>query len=160
MLGYGGHEAAAGLTIAEEHLPAFREAINEVAQRQLTPDLLVPQLRVDAEACLRDLSPATVAALERLAPFGAGNPRPVLASHSLLLRARPRPSGRTGMHCWVQEPGGPTLEATGFDRAGRWRERLAAAIGPVSLAYSPVLRDGDGQTTVQLQIRDVRTQVD
>ena len=170
LLGFGGHEAAAGMTIAAEHLPAFREAINAVAHERLAPEALVPRLTIDAEISLSELTPSFIEALERLGPFGAGNPRPVFASHGLTLKTAPQLMGRGGLRCWVQQMGsdpitftkkrGQTpfsvLEATGFDRAERWRDRLAAMEGPFSLAYTPVLRHFRGQTAVQLQIKDVQ----
>ncbi len=156
MLGFGGHEAAAGLTIAEDQLPAFKEAINAVAHRRLTPETLVPRLTIDAETELAMMTPAFIEALERLGPFGAGYPRPIFASHDLTLRAAPQITGRGGVRCWVQQGRGPVYEAAGFDRAGHWRETLCAATTPFSLAYTPVLRQVGGETIVQLQIKDVR----
>lgn len=156
MLGFGGHEAAAGLTIAQAQLPAFREAINAVAQQRLAPEALVPRVAVDAEVPLAAMTPAFVDALERLGPFGAGHPRPVFASHQVALHAKPRAMGRGGLRCWVREGSGPVFEASGFDRADRWRDRLADMAGLFSLAYTPVRRSWRGEPTVQLQVKDVR----
>lgn len=156
MLGFGGHEAAAGLTIAEDRLPGFREAINAVAHRRLAPESLVPRLTVEAEIPVGEVTPALVAAIERLGPFGAGNRRPVLASHGLTFRAAPQRLGRTGIRCWVREGLGPVQEAVGFDRAEAWRDRLTASDQPFSLAYTPELATYQGRTSVQLRIQDVR----
>ena len=77
LLRCGGHAAAAGLTIEEDRIPAFRAAINAWAAREYP----VPQpgcYRPDATVTLDELSLAAVGQLERLAPFGAGNPTPLL----------------------------------------------------------------------------------
>ena len=71
---YGGHRAAAGLTIAREDVDAFREAFTTHAAATLTPADLVPQLRVDAVVPGDVLTLALAEELERLAPFGQGNP--------------------------------------------------------------------------------------
>ncbi|MBI4227986.1 MAG: single-stranded-DNA-specific exonuclease RecJ [Candidatus Omnitrophica bacterium] len=163
LTGFGGHEMAAGLTIAADQVAGFRDALNAVAQRRLTPDQLVPTLFVDAEVPLVAMTPALVRALERLGPFGVGNPRPVFASHGLALHAAPQPRGRAGIRCWVRAGRGPVFECSGFDRADRWRDRLLALgkraadiSGPFSLAYTPTLSTWQGQDGVVLQIKDVQ----
>ena len=156
MLGFGGHEAAAGLTITAAQLPVFREAINAVAAQRMAPEHLVPQLTIDAEVPLAALTPELMTQLERLAPCGAGNPTPVFASRQLTFRAPPQPAGRTGLRCWVRQSEGPCLEAVGYDRADRWRDRLAGATQPFALAYTPVRRRTEGIETIQLQIKDVQ----
>ncbi len=71
---YGGHRAAAGLTIAREDIDAFREAFTAHAAATLTPEDLVPELRIDAVVPGDVLTLALAEELERLAPFGQGNP--------------------------------------------------------------------------------------
>ncbi|MDE3134168.1 MAG: single-stranded-DNA-specific exonuclease RecJ [Acidobacteriota bacterium] len=74
LITYGGHRAAAGLSIASEQIPAFREAFERHAGELLTPELLAPAERVDAVVSGADLSLALAEELELLAPFGNGNP--------------------------------------------------------------------------------------
>jgi single-stranded-DNA-specific exonuclease len=71
---YGGHRAAAGLTIARHDVDAFREAFAGHAAEVLTPADLVPELRVDAVVPGDVLTLGLAEELERLAPFGQGNP--------------------------------------------------------------------------------------
>jgi single-stranded-DNA-specific exonuclease len=71
---YGGHRAAAGLTIAREHVDAFRGAFTAHAADVLTPADLMPELRIDAVVPGDALTLALAEELERLAPFGQGNP--------------------------------------------------------------------------------------
>ncbi len=156
LAGFGGHEMAAGLTIAAEQVAGFREALNAVARRRLADDQLVPQLSVDAEVSLATMTPAFMRALERLGPFGAGNRRPVFVSHGVTFHAAPQSRGRAGLHCWVREGNGPVFECSGFDRAERWRDRLVTLDGPFSLAYSPTLSAWRGEPGVMLQIKDVQ----
>lgn len=73
---YGGHAAAAGLTIDEENLPAFRQAINRWAV-QTYPEAQPPVLELDAPAAVAELTVQEVAQLEKLAPFGGGNHQPL-----------------------------------------------------------------------------------
>jgi single-stranded-DNA-specific exonuclease len=74
LVSFGGHRAAAGLTVLPEHLDAFRDAFESHAESLLTADLLTPRHRVDAVASGADLSLELAEELLALAPFGNGNP--------------------------------------------------------------------------------------
>jgi single-stranded-DNA-specific exonuclease len=74
LLRYGGHKAAAGLTIAASEVDAFREAFLEHADAVLTDDDLIPEVRIDAVAQGDALSLDLAEELQQLAPFGMGNP--------------------------------------------------------------------------------------
>ena len=97
LLRYGGHKAAAGLTIARENVEAFRLAFLEHANETLTDEDLIPQVRIDAIAQGDALSLDLAEELQQLAPFGQGNP-PV----SLLVPAAhltdPYALGENGRH--------------------------------------------------------------
>ncbi len=78
LLGFGGHELAAGFTIAEENIPAFREKMNEYALCRGTDKAVESALEVDME--LRRVGDVTLSELEALStlePYGSGNARPV-----------------------------------------------------------------------------------
>ena len=97
LLRYGGHKAAAGLTIARDEVEAFRHAFLEHANETLTAEDLIPQVRIDAIAQGDALSLDLAEELQQLAPFGQGNP-PV----SLLVPAAhltdPYALGENGRH--------------------------------------------------------------
>lgn len=77
LLRYGGHSAAAGLTIEEENISAFRKAINDWAAREYpVPKPVV--LSLDAAVQISELTVPAVQQLARMAPFGGGNPVPLL----------------------------------------------------------------------------------
>jgi single-stranded-DNA-specific exonuclease len=80
MVEYGGHKHAAGLSLVVENIPELRRRINEVAVEQLTLDQLVPEIQVDAELQLNELSPYFIKYLSRFAPYGYSNHRPVFFS--------------------------------------------------------------------------------
>ena len=93
---YGGHRAAAGLTIQRADVPAFREAFAAHAASVLTPEDLRPEVRVDAVAPGNTLTLSLAEELEQLAPFGQGNPAVSLLVPAALLDD-PRPMGE-GRH--------------------------------------------------------------
>jgi single-stranded-DNA-specific exonuclease len=95
LLRYGGHRAAAGLTIARDRVPAFREAFAAHAASVLTPEDLRREVRVDAVVPGDALTLGLAEELEQLAPFGQANP-PVslLVPAALLADPRPLSEGR------------------------------------------------------------------
>jgi single-stranded-DNA-specific exonuclease len=93
---YGGHRAAAGLTIHRADVPAFREAFAAHAAGVLSPEDLRPEVRVDAVAPGDALTLSLAEELEQLAPFGQGNPAVSLLVPAALLDD-PRPMGE-GRH--------------------------------------------------------------
>src|SRR5205085_3124890 len=78
LIRYGGHRAAAGLTIRPDRVPALRDAVERHASEVLTEELLTPVERVDAVVCGSELGLALAEELARLEPCGIGNPSPRL----------------------------------------------------------------------------------
>jgi single-stranded-DNA-specific exonuclease len=114
LLRHGGHRAAAGCTIARDEVDAFRAAFVAHAGATLTAEDLVPCERVDAVVAGDELGLTLAEELERLAPFGVGNP-----TVSLLVPAArlvdPRPMGEEGRHVrFTVEAGGHRARAVAF----------------------------------------------
>jgi single-stranded-DNA-specific exonuclease len=111
---HGGHRAAAGCTIARGEIDAFRAAFVAHADATLSAEDLVPTERVDAVVAGDELGLTLAEELERLAPFGIGNP-----AVSLLVPAArlvdPRPMGEEGRHVrFTVEAGGHRARAVAF----------------------------------------------
>ncbi|NLT71698.1 MAG: single-stranded-DNA-specific exonuclease RecJ, partial [Verrucomicrobiaceae bacterium] len=86
----GGHEMAAGVSLREENLDAFREAFIRSVVAQADADTLVPKLYIDATLPLRELSLELLDSYELLRPFGQGNPQPLFMAAGVRLTAEPR----------------------------------------------------------------------
>jgi single-stranded-DNA-specific exonuclease len=153
LLRYGGHRAAAGVTVEERQLPAFREAFGRVAAEVLTLEDLEPRCRVDAVVDPGELTERAVAGLSVLGPFGQGNPEPVLAARGLSARTRVLESKRGGAgHLKLSLPDAPRLDAIGFGMA----ERAGEAQGRVDLAFQATVDEYRGQRRVALKLKDLR----
>ncbi len=150
---FGGHPAAAGLTIREERLPAFRERFQALAAQHeaVRRD---PALRVDAEVQLAQVDLGLIRELDRLHPFGAGNPEPTLAVRNLkVLDARVVGSGH--LKLTVRQGHSFPFASIGF-RMGALTERGVLKDRPVDLAFVPEVNRWNGMEQVQLRIRDLR----
>ncbi len=132
LAGFGGHAMAAGLSIAAGEVVAFRQAFGEVAAARL-PRAAAGRLDVDAEVTLPDLGLPLATDLERLAPFGTGNPQPVLAVRGVRTVARRLVGDGTHIRFGVTD-GAAFVEAIGFAMAARG-ELLTFTGAPVDLAF-------------------------
>jgi single-stranded-DNA-specific exonuclease len=129
---FGGHRAAAGLEIDRERVPVLREALVRHAGSVLSPDDLVPVERVDAVVGTADVSVRLAEELERLAPFGHGNPRPKLLIPAARV-ADVRSMGEDGQHARCRLVGsGCHARAVAFRTSAR-------ALEPVSQERSHVV---------------------
>jgi single-stranded-DNA-specific exonuclease len=116
---HGGHRAAAGLEIAAADIDAFRAAFDAHAASVLSDEDLIPVQRVDAVAAGGDLGHALAEELERLQPFGHGNPSVALMLPAARLRD-PRPMGDGGQHVrFTVESGGVRARGVAFGCEGR-----------------------------------------
>ncbi|WP_224360328.1 single-stranded-DNA-specific exonuclease RecJ [Hyalangium versicolor] len=152
---FGGHKHAAGLTIDADKLPAFREAFERIAMQRLTPEDLIPRCKVDAVVTPRDLDESAVEALQKLGPFGQGNPEPVLVLRRQMARPRvvtPK-TGYGSAHLKLALVDAPEVDAIGFGMA----DRLTLVEGPVDLAFQVGVDTFRGQRRVSLRLKDLRT---
>ena len=117
LVRYGGHRAAAGITIRESQLAAFAERFNAVARERLTPDDLVPEVRVDLELPLGAMRMDFDALLHHFEPFGVGNPAPVFVVRGARLQYPPRVVGQGHLKLRLRDDEGAELDAIGFGMA-------------------------------------------
>jgi single-stranded-DNA-specific exonuclease len=156
LLSHGGHAAAAGLKIEEHQLAGFRGAFCEVAATQISEQQRVAEILVDVEAPLSAFTLQAVEQIERLAPFGQGNSRPLLCASGVSLSGPPRPLGNSGHHlAMMLSQEGVTLRAVAFG-GGDWADELAAVEGPLDVAFRPVINHFRGRQSVELHLVDWR----
>ncbi|HYO08106.1 MAG TPA: DHHA1 domain-containing protein, partial [Tepidisphaeraceae bacterium] len=151
---HGGHEMAAGLKLATDKFPDFQAAFCEHAKQTLSPDQLVPELRLDTLAELREITHALVADLKRLGPFGQGNRRPILCCRGVTVAAPPRRCGRGNEHLQlVVRQGQVTLKCIAFGYGP-----LDAQLTPgttIDLAIEATVNEFNGRSNVELEVRDI-----
>ena len=154
LVTFGGHRAAAGLKIARERIDSFREAFCRYALENQELGASDLELRIDAEVRLADLTLRAVTELERLGPFGRGNPRPVLASTRVELAQPPRKMGEGERHLDLRvRHYGKVMRAIAFGR-GEWAEEIAAVNGPFSISFAANINRFRGQQNVELTLLD------
>ncbi len=156
LISYGGHAAAAGLRIEERNIAAFREAFSEVVSTQLTGQRPIASLHIDAEATFKQMNLNTVCTMERLAPFGAFNPRPILVASNVDLADPAKAMGSGDRHMSVKlAQYGSSMRGVAFGQA-EWIEPLNNHRGQIDVAFRPNINEFNGMKRVELQLLDWR----
>jgi single-stranded-DNA-specific exonuclease len=153
LLQFGGHKYAAGLSVDPDRVEEFKEAFNAVARELLTDELLTPRIHIEAEMDLDELTPKFVGVLNRFAPHGPGNMRPVFAARNVELNGPPRIVGNNHLRFKVRK-NGRVFDAIGFNLGGLM-ERFQGR-NTVDIAFSIDEGEYAGEPVPQLKIRDVR----
>jgi len=153
LVRFGGHPAAAGVTIEASRVDEFAHRFNEVARSKLRPEDLYPELRIDAEISIDDVTDELEGLLRHFEPFGVGNPSPVFVSRGVRLAVPARVVGTDGLKLRI---------------AGATREREALGWGmgdlapelpvgvPFDIAYRVERDTYQGESRLQLRIADIR----
>jgi single-stranded-DNA-specific exonuclease len=155
LVRYGGHRAAAGVTIETAKLDAFTARFNAVASARLSADDLVPELRVDIEVPLSAATDDLESLLRHLEPFGPGNPAPVFVARGVSVSGVPRTMGKDSSHLKLRlSDGGAELDAIGWGMGGR--AAALAAGGPVDIAFRLERDEYKGESKLQAKLADIR----
>jgi single-stranded-DNA-specific exonuclease len=147
---FGGHAQAAGLVIRADRIPDFARAFDEVVRARLTEEDALPRLTLDALTSLGQLNEPFLSELEMLAPFGVGNPEPVLGIENLKVVGS-RPVGKGHLRIRIKE-GRWTREAIGFGM-GSWHPLSGEGM---RLAFSPQINLYRGSRSLQLRVIDLQ----
>ena len=124
---FGGHAHAVGFSLESSRLPLLRTRMRRYTSAHLTPELLVPQLEYDAEISLVELTEEFAEWMARCAPFGIGNPEPILRTRNATLAAAARPiqEKHVCLHLTASDSG----EEHGLERSSRGGTAAIPALG-------------------------------
>lgn len=155
LLRFGGHKAAAGITIERDRVEDFTRRFNEVCRSMLRPEDLIPEVRIDMEVALDGANEELERLLRHFEPFGIGNPAPILVARGVRLVAPPKLIGRDGLKLRLSAGKGE-LEAIGWGFAPRIAEFDVAI--PVDIAFRLERDDYRGESRLQARIADISPQ--
>ncbi|MFS4415543.1 single-stranded-DNA-specific exonuclease RecJ [Maribacter sp. 2307ULW6-5] len=153
---FGGHKYAAGLTLKEDQYPAFKRQFEKVVKESMDAQLLVPEIQVDAQVNLRDITPKTMRIIKQFAPFGPGNMTPTFMANRLRDTGYAKGVGSDGAHLKV------TVTQDGTHRIGGIGFNLGHKLGKVSgrkpfdAVFSIEENEWQGKVSPQLKIKDLK----
>lgn len=154
LTAFGGHSAAAGLTIDEKSIEEFTKKINAYADSVLSAADMLPKLDIDYPVTEKDISVEAAKLLEGLEPFGAGNEKPVFALENVRVYAADT-MGADGRHLRLRIlAGDKIINCAGFSM-GELAKELNAGDN-VSIAFNMDINRFRGAENVQLIIKDIK----
>ena len=153
LLGYGGHFAAAGMTLEDNQVNALREKFEEIVAATITPELLIPEIIIDAEISFRNIKQSFYDILCQMEPFGPENLRPVFIAKNGM---------DTGWSKIVKEQhirfsliqDNVTITGIGFGMAEKFH--LLQQKKPVDIVFKIDENDWNGQKNLQLRVIDIQ----
>ena len=151
---FGGHPAAAGVTVQESRLDEFRDRFAAAVAEWTSGAPAVPTLHVDAEVQLSEVTATLIKEIGAFHPFGAGNPEPTFAVKGLEVMDS-RTVGEKHLKMTVRQGRSMPFDSIGFGMKSLL-DRGIPARTPVDLAFLPELNRWNGYDRIQLRIRDLR----
>lgn len=154
LIRYGGHKYAAGLSISPENIESFRKKFKQVSDQSLTADDLIPRLMIDSEMELEQINSELLRVLDRFAPFGPQNMRPVFFSRNLRVWGEPYVVGNNHLRMRVKKHG-PVFDCIGFGM-GDLAKMLCMKGIRIDLAYVAETNVWNDTYKIQLRVKDLK----
>jgi single-stranded-DNA-specific exonuclease len=151
----GGHALAAGVSLKAVNIEDFASKLNTIASEIITEEDLVPRIETDGEINPDDINWDLLRDLNRLEPFGQGNPEPLFVSSGLEV-LNSKTVGADGSHLKMRVKGdGPQIDCIAF---GLGAMQPAVQLGDaVDLCYNIRSNSYNGSDTIQLTVKDIHT---
>ncbi|HOZ98007.1 MAG TPA: single-stranded-DNA-specific exonuclease RecJ [Niabella sp.] len=154
LIGYGGHFAAAGLTLEKQNLIHFRNRFEEVVSSTIDPELLIPEIKIDAVIKLSDITQPFFNILKQMEPFGPENMRPVFIAQNVVDTGFSKIVKENHLRVVVKQ-GDKTITGIGFNMADKFT--IVESGKPFDIVFKIEENEWNGQISLQLKIEDIRT---
>jgi single-stranded-DNA-specific exonuclease len=153
LVAYGGHFAAAGLSMLPENVDAFREKFEEVVSSSIGDHLLVPEIIIDSEIRFAEIKETLYNIICQMEPFGPGNMRPVFIAKKVMDTGYSRIVKEAHLRM-VLKQNDVTLTGIGFNLAGKFP--LLQKKCPLDIVFTIDENEWNGIRSLQLKVIDIR----
>lgn len=151
---YGGHYYAAGMTLRPEHVDAFIERFEEVVAKSIKPELLIPEIAIDAEIKLADIRQPFYNIIRQMEPFGPTNLRPLFITRNVYdYKGYTRIVKEQHIKFVLHQHDGQVMDGIGFGMAQKFD---VATAGPFDIVYSIDENEFNGNVKLQMKVVDIR----
>jgi single-stranded-DNA-specific exonuclease len=153
---FGGHMYAAGMTLLEENYLAFKDAFEKVVEETIHPDMLIPEIAIDAEINLTNITPKLTRILKQFEPFGPQNMTPVFLTKNVKDTGYAQKLGADEEHLklFVRQNNSEGMAAIGFGLGNKME--FTANKKPFEAVYCIDENEWNGKTSVQLRLKDIK----
>lgn len=154
---FGGHMYAAGMTIKEENYPDFKQAFEKTVKETIHPDLLTPEITIDAEIDLIDIDEKLMRLLKQFEPFGPQNMSPIFLTKNVKDSGYAKTIGAEQEHLklFVRQESSQGFGTIGFG-LGKKLE-LVASQQPFDAVYHIEENEFNGNVAIQLRLKDLKS---
>ena len=152
---FGGHKYAAGLTLDPKNYSAFKNKFEEVVKSSIDKNLLIPEITIDLELELSEITPKFFRILQQMGPFGPQNMKPVFSTTSVRDNGYGKTVGSDKSHLKLSIIDGAdqkTYNAIGFGLGNK----IKLIKGDFDIAYSLEENEWKGNTSIQLILKDLK----
>lgn len=153
---FGGHKYAAGLTLHEDNFEKFKDAFERVVSETIPSQLLTPEIKIDAEISLSDISSKFFRIIKQFGPFGPGNNNPIFMTKNLYDAGYSRSVGKDNTHLKLDIKQGDAVRFSGIGFGLGNKIDIVSSGRPFSAVYCLDENHWDGRTTIQLRVKDIR----
>ncbi|MFI5153914.1 MAG: single-stranded-DNA-specific exonuclease RecJ [Chitinophagales bacterium] len=153
LLGYGGHFAAAGMTLLPEQVESFSARFEEIVSSTIPAGLLIPQITIDAEISFRELTKGFFNLLKQMEPFGPENMRPIFISRQVIDSGYSKIVKNDHIR-FVLSQNGKSFNGIGFNLAEKFPLLLHKM--PIDVVFTLDENEWNGEKTLQLKVIDFR----
>ena len=153
---FGGHMYAAGMTLKEENYLLFKEAFEKEVEKTIHPDMLVPEISIDAEINFSDITPKLIRILKQFEPFGPMNMNPTFLTKEVKDTGYGKLMGQEDEHLrlFVKQNGTEGIAAIGFGLGDKFD--LTTNQKPFQVAYCIDENEWNGKVSIQLRLKSIK----
>ncbi|TDE31781.1 single-stranded-DNA-specific exonuclease RecJ [Flavobacterium ranwuense] len=153
---FGGHMYAAGMTLAAENYQIFKDAFEKEVERTIHPDMLTPEIAVDAEINFADITPKLIRILKQFEPYGPQNMTPIFLTKNIKDTGYGKPLGQEDEHLklFVKQNNSEGIAAIGFNLGNKIE--LTTHQKPFQAVYCIDENEWKGKLSLQLRLRDIK----
>lgn len=155
---FGGHMYAAGMTILPENYPAFKAAFEKQVKDTIQPEMLTPEIEIDAEINFADITRKFFRILKQFEPFGPQNMTPTFLTKNMIDTGYGKTMGKDDEHLrlFVKQNSSEGLAAIGFGLGNKIA--LTKDQQPFEIAYCIDENEWNGNITTQLRLKSLRNE--
>jgi len=151
---YGGHTQAIGIKINKNNIEKLRKEINNYAKKMLSAEDLIPKINLDVKLKLSQVDEELIDEINKLTPFGMGNPKPVFYSTNLSLEDEPRILKEKHIRMELCD-GSEIIDAIGFNMA-HFYDEIMKNQEQINVVFFPELNEWNGDETMNLVLKDMK----
>jgi single-stranded-DNA-specific exonuclease len=153
---FGGHMYAAGMTLKEENYLAFKEAFEKVVEQTIHPDLLIPEVSIDAEINFTDINERLMRLLHQFEPFGPQNMTPVFMTKNVIDTGYGKTIGQDDEHLklFVKQNNSEGIGVIGFGFGNQLP--ITKNHQPIAICYCIDENEFNGTVSLQLRLKDIK----